>query len=251
MQCNSESNKTIYLFYARIFFLIVGNNRMWETGDQQPESNDKIWDELSPVEQKAAGLLGYSKKSWNGDNETESSVDEKKSSDDSSGVGSENWASLSKEAKSAAKVLGYTSSLWNNDGSAPSESKDWKDLSSRERTAAQTLGYTEKKWNGEDDDETDNTPKPSEGPSICNLTKESSQGSVLEQIISGPGTSNLFGSIASACSFDSNSDAETVTSAMPSVTGISNGIASLFGFSIDIGHEELELKERPTGQKDP
>ena len=225
---------------------------MWQGGGQEPESNDKSWDELTSTEQKAAGLLGYTKKWWNGDNETESSVDEKKSSDDSSdGASSVDWERLSKEAKSAAKVLGYTSSIWNNDGSTPAENKDWDELSPKERAAAKTLGYTEEKWNGEDDDESSNiTPKPSEVPPTRSLTtRETSQeSSVLDQIISDP--SNVFGSMSSVCSFDScdaGGGAEAVTSSIPSVTGISNGLSALFGFSIGGGEES---KESSTGRKD-
>lgn len=186
----------------------------------QAASDDKDWEELSSAERKAAGLLGYNKRSWNGDDETDESSGEKKShgdtrSDDSSD--SDCWANLSKEARSAAVILGYTEALWDNDGSAPSEEKDWDELSPREQSAAQTLGYTMKKWNGEDDDESNESyhgPKTNEAGSELNLSKHSSTGSALEQII------------RSACPFDSNSDpAEGVTSS------ISNGLSSLLGYS--------------------
>jgi len=212
------------------------NKWIWESNDLQPASDDKLWDELLAAERRAASMLGYTKQSWNGDTDTDikdSSGEEKKGSDntsDESSSGSEKWASLSKEAKNAAKILGYTQSIWDNDGSPPTEDKDWDELSSKGRAAAKTLGYTEKKWNGEDDDESDvssyNTPRTT---STRNITRGSSKGSVLDQIISEP--TDVFGSIRDACSFDSSTGDEAVETSIPSMTGISNGISSLLGFS--------------------
>lgn len=193
----------------------------------QAPSDDKDWEELTSAERKAAGLLGYNKRSWNSDDETDESSGQKKSNDDTRSVDSADsdcWANLSKEARGAALILGYTEAIWDNDGSAPSEEKDWDELSPREQSAAQTLGYTMKKWNGEDDDgsnESYHTPKTSEAGSELNLSMQSSTGSALEQMI------------RSACSFDSNSDpAEGVTSS------ISNGLSSLLGYSYSNDEEE-------------
>ena len=153
----------------------------------EPVSDDKDWDELTPAERKAASLLGYTRKTWDCEDNTEDRDDSSSSSESSDG---ESWKNLSKEAQSAAKTLGYTQAIWDNDGSPPTEEKDWDELSPTEQVAAKTLGYSEKKWNADDDDESDlssDTPKP---------RKQTGNGNVLEQ---------AFGSIRNACTFDSNS----------------------------------------------
>jgi len=228
---------------------------MWETGEEEPESNEKSWDELTPAQQKAASLLGYTKKMWNHENDTVSSVEEKLPYDDfsfdslppeakkaaeclgyskdiwdSDGEGpyddkkwdeltsdalkaaeylgydsrkwaivhgqdfsviNDDWVSLSNEAKSAAKILGYTASIWNNDESVAAEDKDWNELTSKERAAARTLGYTEEKWDVDDeysDDQSDDTPKLTETPSL-NPCKDENEAGVIDQIISVSDTS--------------------------------------------------------------
>ena len=198
--------------------------RIWESDDLQPESDGKQWDELTSAERKAALLLGYCKKSWNGDGDSEEEGGNN-TSDALSSDGSEDWAGLSNEARNAAKVLGYTQAIWDNDGSPPTEDMDWDELSPKEQEAAKTLGYTKERWEGEDDDESNaaasyNTPRPSEGSaSVHETSRGSSSGSVIEKIIA-------------SCSFDSNNDnSEASKSSIASVTGISSGITSLLGFS--------------------
>jgi hypothetical protein len=113
---------------------------MWETGEEEPESNEKMWEELSSVEQKAAGLLGYTKKTWNHETDTVSSVEEKMPYD---GL---YFDKLPLEANKAAVCLGYNKEIWDSDGKASADSKKWNELTPAEQKAAEVLGYDSRKW---------------------------------------------------------------------------------------------------------
>jgi hypothetical protein len=112
---------------------------MWETGEEEPESNEKMWEELTSAEQKAAGLLGYTKKTWNHETDTVSSVEEKMPYD---GL---YFDKLPLEANKAAVCLGYNKEIWDSDGK-PADSKKWNELTPVEQKAAEFLGYDSRKW---------------------------------------------------------------------------------------------------------
>ena len=113
---------------------------MWETGEEEPGSNEKMWEELSSAEQKAAGLLGYTKKTWNQETDTVSSVEEKMPYDGIS------FDKLPLKANKAAVCLGYNKEIWNSDDKAPADSKKWNELRPAEQKAAEFLGYDSRKW---------------------------------------------------------------------------------------------------------
>jgi len=172
------------------------------------------------VERKAATVLGYNKKMWNGGNKSD------ESSSSSSSDGSEDWESLSKEAKMAAKILGYNQSIWDNDESPPTEDKDWDELSPKERAAAKTLGYTEKRWNAEDYQDGDDESHPSSFDTVKKLEVSTPEDSSFS------GKIGVLDNIIASCSFDSsNEGSEAEKSSIPSMTGITKGITNLLGLS--------------------
>lgn len=59
---------------------------------------DEDWADLTPAQQQAAKVLGYTQKSWDGDG--------------GPGVCDEDWDDMTDAQKKAAQVLGYTKALW-------------------------------------------------------------------------------------------------------------------------------------------
>lgn len=62
---------------------------------------DAYWADLTDEQKAAAGLLGYTEKSWDGDDEIS--------------ICDYDWKEMSTEQQEAAKVLGYTKDSWDED----------------------------------------------------------------------------------------------------------------------------------------
>merc|ERR1719162_1882989 len=89
---------------------------MWESGEEEPESNEKT---------------------WNGEGDT---VEEKLPYDDYS------FDSLPPEIKTTAEYLGYNKDTWDAGGKVSAHDKKWDALTFEERKAAEHLGYDSRKW---------------------------------------------------------------------------------------------------------
>ena len=133
-----------YPFYA--FLNLRATIRLWEH-DKEPESNEKEWDELTIEEQRAASLLGFNRKKWDADSDTDGSSKQKLPYEDT------DWSELPDSVRSAALTLGYSQSIWDNDGQSPLDSKDWSKLTKSQQDAAAVLGYDQQKWDDDDDDD--------------------------------------------------------------------------------------------------
>jgi hypothetical protein len=70
------------------------------TGDVEDFWEDLDWDELSPTEQKLFSDLGYTKQSWESDDDVEVPSDDK------------DWEELSSKELNALTALGYTKAYW-------------------------------------------------------------------------------------------------------------------------------------------
>ena len=71
----SDSMQILLLMYYYILYVHIIITDMWDLGVGVAFSEALFWDELSPEEQAAASLLGYSKQSWdNADAEEEGTL---------------------------------------------------------------------------------------------------------------------------------------------------------------------------------
>jgi hypothetical protein len=68
---------------------------------------DKDWDDLTTAEREAAKVLAYSKKAWDGDEDTR--------------VTEKTWGDLSQAQRDAAGTLGYTRAIWDEVEDSPQQ----------------------------------------------------------------------------------------------------------------------------------
>jgi hypothetical protein len=130
----------------------------------------KTWTELSSKEQAAAKALGFTQKSWEGE--------------EAAAIDDLTWSDLSDKQQAQAITLGYNKKSWDcvegaheaqvksgaskhsihkfshkmtvwdtqvlSQCSAPVGVKSWGDLDSKEKAAAKALGFTQESWEGEE-----------------------------------------------------------------------------------------------------
>ena len=105
---------------------------MWDN-DQEPDTADKSWGNLTDDEQRAARALGFNQRKWDTDDATDKSSNDKFDHID--------WKDLPSNVRKAAKTLKFNQSLWDNDKKSPLESKKWTELTPKQQEAAKLLGY--------------------------------------------------------------------------------------------------------------
>ncbi len=137
------------------------NAANWEDEASPPESERKIWDRLSTVEQNAAAALGYTKPMWDG-TEDISLAPENDSTNRSSELSAGNpepvidweeydWNELTASQRNHWSALGWNSASWSGTTGPPdSEHKIWDRLSTAEQSAASALGLTKSAWDSTD-----------------------------------------------------------------------------------------------------
>ena len=122
---------------------VLGYTRkMWDSDEPSPVE-DKYWQELTKKEQMAARDLGYKKEKWNPDGHSERETDEEEQPGNFEKM---KWIDLPVELRTAARVLGYSKSTWDSDELPSSEKKDWFELNEKEQDAARRLGFNQDKW---------------------------------------------------------------------------------------------------------
>lgn len=128
------------------------------------EANPR-WNELTPKEQRAAVVLGYSREAWCRRN-TGDVVEVDDDNDDNQTYAEiivpwENydWEGLPPDVQAAYQVLGWSQIAWDEGLGAYTDELLWEDLTPVQRDAAAYLGYSTLLWNSssENDDGVDET----------------------------------------------------------------------------------------------
>lgn len=128
----------------------------WEDETLQPDSERKIWDRLTAIEQKSATALGYSKHMWDGTEELELNLkdDQNTSVPNPSAETTTQpdweelaWQDLTGKQQKLWAALGWNSKSWSGSSAPPnSENRRWDELDVSEKRAATALGFSSEQW---------------------------------------------------------------------------------------------------------